>query len=385
MEKSGKERWSSFFKRVRRRRRLPLLVAVVVALSVGAAVAFVAWILLERLLGRDPGQLATGDLLRLSLYIAAGVGGFVALVVAYRRQDDLEQGRFVERFGAAAAQLGNSDPAIRLAGVYAMAGVADESNSAKRQQCIDVLCAYLRLPYSPALNLDNQIGYSKTSVSEGSDRVEENFVYRLNDREVRQTIVAVIANRIVRGAGVSWSTSDFDFEGATFDRADFHNAVFKAGAEFSGSRFSNDVNFSKAFFANRVSFFDAKFGEDADFSKATFEGGASFAEATFGDGATFSEAAVGNLTSFRAAIFGDDANFTQSTFGRSISFSKATFGDGAAFPKARFGSPPYFDQATFGNDVDITAVKVGGHDSKYLLKEASTFALRTDQEASTDS
>ena len=59
----------------------------------------------------------------------AGVGGAVALVVAYRRQNDLEQGRFVERFGAAAAQLGSPDPAVRIAGVYAMAGVADESTT----------------------------------------------------------------------------------------------------------------------------------------------------------------------------------------------------------------------------------------------------------------
>jgi hypothetical protein len=34
------------------------------------------------------------------LTVVAGVGGAVALVVAYRRQRDLEQGRFVERFGA---------------------------------------------------------------------------------------------------------------------------------------------------------------------------------------------------------------------------------------------------------------------------------------------
>ncbi|WP_067684067.1 hypothetical protein [Nocardia miyunensis] len=45
--------------------------------------------------------------------MVAGVGGVVALVVAYLRQRDLEQGRFVERFGAAAAQLGPTDVAVR--------------------------------------------------------------------------------------------------------------------------------------------------------------------------------------------------------------------------------------------------------------------------------
>ena len=31
----------------------------------------------------------------------------------------------------------------------AMAGLADEFRTARRQQCIDVLCGYLRLPYDP--------------------------------------------------------------------------------------------------------------------------------------------------------------------------------------------------------------------------------------------
>jgi hypothetical protein len=48
----------------------------------------------------------------------------------------------------AAAQVGNMSAAVRMAGAYAMAALADETGeTAKRQQCIDVPCAYLRLPY----------------------------------------------------------------------------------------------------------------------------------------------------------------------------------------------------------------------------------------------
>ena len=54
-----------------------------------------------------------------------------------------------ERFATAAGQLGNDKPAaVRLAGVYAMAGLADDWPE-NRQTCVDVLCAYLRLPYEP--------------------------------------------------------------------------------------------------------------------------------------------------------------------------------------------------------------------------------------------
>ena len=54
-----------------------------------------------------------------------------------------------ERFATAADQLGSDKPAaVRLAGVYAMAGLADDWK-ANRQTCVDVLCAYLRMPYEP--------------------------------------------------------------------------------------------------------------------------------------------------------------------------------------------------------------------------------------------
>ena len=38
--------------------------------------------------------------------------------------------------------------AVRLAGVYAMAGLADDWPE-NRQTCVDVLCGYLRMPYEP--------------------------------------------------------------------------------------------------------------------------------------------------------------------------------------------------------------------------------------------
>src|SRR5262249_33713884 len=54
-----------------------------------------------------------------------------------------------ERFAPAAVHLGSDKPpAVRLAGVYAMAGLADDWPE-HRQTCVDVLCAYLRLPYDP--------------------------------------------------------------------------------------------------------------------------------------------------------------------------------------------------------------------------------------------
>lgn len=117
-------------------RALPLLPVVLLAVAGGVGVAFLAYWGLRRVIHVSGAAAAPIDITKLSFAAVAGIGGVVALVVAYRRQRDLEQGRFIERFGAAAAQLGASDVAVRIAGVYAMAGVADESTGLRRQQPI---------------------------------------------------------------------------------------------------------------------------------------------------------------------------------------------------------------------------------------------------------
>ena len=131
--------------------RAPLSVAILLAVGVGVVLAYGFYWVIGGFVGtKEDEPAAKIDVYKTALAGVAGIGGAVALVVAYRRQRDAEQGRFVERFGAAAAQLGDQDVAVRIAGVYAMAGVADESSDpGRRQQCIDVLCGYLRLPYDP--------------------------------------------------------------------------------------------------------------------------------------------------------------------------------------------------------------------------------------------
>ena len=210
----------------------------------------------------------------------AGIGGAVALVVAYRRQRDAEQGRFVERFGAAAAQLGDQDVAVRIAGVYAMAGVADESSDpGRRQQCIDVLCGYLRLPYDPEHGSSHRTEHvTKITRSETPiTGVKEQFTHRFrqNDREVRQTIVRVIRAHLQKDAENSWSRNNLDFTGVLFEDASF------VGATFSGEI----TSFDRATFSGRSTSFDgATFsGRSASFAGATFSGGSARL-----DGATFS-------------------------------------------------------------------------------------------------
>jgi hypothetical protein len=193
-------KWISKTK-VLRVRHINLFFAMAVSLAGAVVIAIVAAWALAPLLNVGTQTTPPADLTRLALTIAAGVGGVVALVVAYRRQRDLEQGRFVEGFGAAAKQLGDTDVAVRLAGVYAMAGVADETSKLKRQQCIDVLCGYLRLPYSPELGNNHQSALilKRPTRRKGGSEEELRFEYRQNDKEVRQTIVRVIVAHLQPG------------------------------------------------------------------------------------------------------------------------------------------------------------------------------------------
>ena len=223
-----------------------------------------------------------------------------------------------ERFATAAGQLGDDKPAaVRLAGVYAMAGLADEWEE-NRQICVDVLCGYLRMPYEP---------------DPGQDAPEpERLAFRAS-REVRHTVIRVITAHLEVGAAVSWQGLDFDFTGAVFDGGDFDGAEFSGGTvSFTGAKFSDGwVSFVGAEFSDGwVSFVGAEFsGGTVSFVGAKFSGGTvSFVGAKFSggtvsfDGAKFS----GSPVSFDGAKFsGSPVSFDGAKFsGSEVSFDGAS-------------------------------------------------------------
>ncbi|MFG1941341.1 hypothetical protein [Nonomuraea sp. NPDC048826] len=84
------------------------------------------------------------EVIKISLAVVAGVGGVVALVIAYRKQRLAEAGEarehtklYAERFDKATDKLGSEAPSVRLAGVHALAALADDWPGG-RQMCIDV-------------------------------------------------------------------------------------------------------------------------------------------------------------------------------------------------------------------------------------------------------
>ncbi len=307
-----------------------MLVSVVSVVLGGLVIAGIAWWVLWLALGAKadtPNQL---DLTKIALSVSAGVGGAVALVVAYRKQRDNERGRFAQLFGAAAAQLGNADVAVRMAGVYAMAGVADEfAARGMRQQCIDVLCGYLRLPYDPDEGATH-LSARKITDEAGGPQVERAYQLRQNDREVRRTIIAVIVTHLRPQAETSWSQCDFNFDDAVLEDVDFRWAVFAGGhTHLRGTRFVGErsANFDNVeFVGTHVTFHSARFESDALFRGTKFtpttgdvytgRAGTSFVDAVFRGRADFTEAEFGGpRTRFTGARFtGPTTSFTRARF-----------------------------------------------------------------------
>jgi len=363
--------------------------ALVIVVAIGLLGALVALVVVSWVLGQ--GWLWTSatqdtsrlDVTKLALTVVGGAGAIVALTVAYRRQKDIEDGRFTERFGAAAAQLGADTPAERLAGVYAMAGVADRYPMFG-QQCIDVLCGYLRLPFDPdpaVSHLTNVVRHHRLT-ADGDRTVDRTYQLLPNDREVRDTIVRVIAAHVQADRETGWHEQDFDLTGATLttapfdhshfrgtlncrrvtftDVASFNAATFTGAAWFNGATFTGDAMFNGARFNSYAWFHEATFTGDVPFGGATFSGDTRFTLATFHSVAWFSGATFNDGARFDEARFNGAAWFSGATFTGAAWFNEATFNDGARFDEARFNSATWFNEATFTGSLvrrDATAAE----------------------------
>jgi hypothetical protein len=253
------------------------------------------------------------------------------------------------RFATAADKLGSEAPAVRLAGVYAMAGLADDWPE-NRQTCVDVLCGYLRLPYEPDPGQDAP--------------VPERLAFRAN-REVRHTVIRVITAHLKKDAAVSWQGLNFDFTGVVFDGGDFAYARFSGGnVSFVGAEFPvGTVSFVLAEFSDGwTTFTQAKFsGGYVVFSSAKFSGSrVGFRSAEFSGGTVnFDGAEIsGGWVGFGSAEFsGGRVGFGLKFSGGTVNFGSAKFSGGTVgFTGARFsGSSVDFGDAEFsGGTVDFS-------------------------------
>ncbi|MGW9351751.1 pentapeptide repeat-containing protein [Nocardiopsis flavescens] len=319
--------------------------------------------------------------------VVAGLGGVALLVIHYRRQRTTEADAvraeaanvraelaaerevaklFTDTFDSASSKLGDEHAAVRLAGVHALARLADEAPPGREdlvQMVIDVLCAYLRMPYTSA---PDELAKNASKAKKEEHR-ERELVFA-SFREVRHTIIRIIGNRLREET--RWQGKDYDFTGVVFDGGDLDGAHFSGGdvsfreanffggimsfemAEFSGGT----VSFYGAHFSGGTVAFDGSHfsGGTVLFSKAMFSGGeVAFIAAEFSGGmVSFDENEFdGGILTFEGSEFSGAALFFVKTIfsGGTVTFEGAKFSGGTLFfVKTIFsGGKVAFERAQF--------------------------------------
>ncbi|AXB43449.1 pentapeptide repeat-containing protein [Amycolatopsis albispora] len=239
--------------------------------------------------------------------------------VAAATEHDAEARRITELYSTSVEQLGSDKAPVRLGGLYALERLAQD-NPGQRQTIVNVLCAYLRMPFDTR---------------------------EAQEREVRTTAQRILAKHLERNGAESWGRLDVDLTGAhlidftlihaDLGRAWFERAEFEGTADFLGTGFG-DALFDEVAFSGEAVFDLAEFGARTEFRQVRFAGAARFSEARFPDEADFHDAKFESEAVFRSAVFGA---------GR---FDGTTFYRGAVFDQAAFGAPAFFRRAEFKGD-----------------------------------
>jgi hypothetical protein len=279
--------------------------------------------------------------------IVLGAGGAVALILAARRQRSAEltlqqaeriasenaadrardlaqrdkaaadvrldatERRITDLYTKAADQLGSEKAAVRLAGIYAMERLASD-HPEHRQTIVNVLCAYLRMPYRPlpddadpqiidANKQEGEVRYAAQEVltdglsidAEGS--VWEVMSVNLTGAYLNRFSIHLAASLslVLSGASVgelrmfSCDCDDLDLSQTTvrgafsiedgyLDSWDFSGAEFQGGARFDSVKFHRDTGVNSVSAVGPVQFTRCEFEDRVWFSGGKYEGALRF-------------------------------------------------------------------------------------------------------------
>jgi hypothetical protein len=317
---------------------------LIVLVGVGVAV----WLLLAYTGGNVEANRAQLDAIRTAGTVVVGTGGAAALLLAARRQRtaeialkqkdrdqadvarahalqeqvaaatkaDAEARRITDLYTKAVEQLGSEKAPVRLGGLYALERLAQD-HVEQRQTIVNVLCAYLRMPYTLP---------GAQPAEDADDSVLAAYRERVQEREVRLAAQRLIADHLRPGPGPTgpvdtfWADIHIDLTQATLINFDFYECTVRT-AYFGSTTFDGNANFRS--FTGHALFGWAIFTAPANFKAAKFTGHADFASVTFAS----------------------PAEFNLATFLSTANFASATFAQGVPDDVQQFWSPPLDDSA----------------------------------------
>jgi uncharacterized protein YjbI with pentapeptide repeats len=324
-----------------------------------------------------------------------------------------------KRYQDAAQQLGHDKAPVRLAGVYAMALLANDWPD-QRQTCVDVLCAYLRMPFQSLSDAipDPSDNTARPSPDEHSAGQQNNMRYESGDRQelqVRLTVQRVLEYHLTfpeglpdlrrlgwpshlvaarerasparrrwrfhpwpnapvpenNSVGLSetpWQRIRIDLEGAVLKDFRF-NQCHAFNVNFHGAQFIGDAQFSGAQFTGFTTFGGAQFSGNANFDNAQFIGNPEFVGAEFDEAKLEAELDEAELDEAELdKVKFNAAEFDEAKFDGEASFDGAQFIGNAKFGGAKFHGEASFDAAHFIEDAKFGGAKFGGRASFFNAK-----------------
>lgn len=275
------------------------------------------------------------------LYITGGVIAVLGLIETNRKnsQDHIREVHAArrDRYIQAVDKLSSRNAPVRLGGVYALVGLADEwleddnidkgTRIKEGQVIINNLCAYIRSPFKLAekrsvLELDSQPDNYKGKFTEDQAKLFE-------EQEVRRSIFIEISARLhpldekEKPDYATWHVFEFDFSKSTifyplnrlrFFNPNFRNSKFFGLADFSFSDFQGtpifadthyfgDASFSCAYFQGKALFSDSCFEKELNFQATTLKTGARFDSSIFKGSTIITPALQDGRVFFDGAIF----------------------------------------------------------------------------------
>jgi uncharacterized protein YjbI with pentapeptide repeats len=356
-----------------------------IATITAAAVIWLWWGGTSGLTGRDL-VISRFDALRIGLSFGVGGGGALALYMAWRRQQatevalrqkdrdqadvarayelqarlaaeakthqervaasteaDATERRITELYSKSVEQLGSDKAPVRLGGLYALERLAQD-NPRQQQTIVNVLCAYLRMPYEPPGD-DESTDQLDIDARKEHDR-------QAQERQVRMTAQRILADHLRPGKDLEqppdtfWPKIRLDLTGSTLMSLDF-SQIRCLGANFRGATFVGEARFSLAAFTDHAMFSSTKFAGRAWFHRAILPRGVTFSSAVFTEGVSFTEAIFHVSARFIGVKFAESASFERAMFQGDVEFRSAEFGGKASFGSANFRGDSDFSKARF--------------------------------------
>jgi len=317
------------------------------------------------------------ELLSTTLAAVGGIGAVGYLVIKYREQASTEreelrqnEGEADKKLADAVQQLGSKSPQVRIAGVYALADVADTYGSEKygvdyNKRAVEILCGYLRTVRSD------------------------------NDEPVESAVFSILSNHLTPPAHSfsnsnigPWSRYTIDlrgailketinFKGACIASLDCRQAEFHGKADFTDAHFDAYTHFDQAHFYHQANFTGAQFQHNNDPNLIT-----SFVNTHFHNKATFNEAHFYHQANFTGAQFQHNAksnlitSFVGTHFHAEVKFNEAHFHQEAdaielevTFKEAQFDGDTYFDGTYFHKRVNFNS----GDNRRSTFKKTASF------------